>query len=80
MSFNTVIVGRNRTGNDTQALEVLNLMKESGVVPNTISYNSVIRAFGKNGNAIGAISLLEEMIKLVIHYLHWHYLHLYDLH
>ena len=41
MSFNIVIVGHSRTGNDTQALEVLNLMKESGVVPNTISYNSV---------------------------------------
>ena len=36
-----MIVGHSRTGNDTQALEVLNTMKESGVVPNTISYNSV---------------------------------------
>lgn len=42
-----------------QAMKLLTTMKEKGISPSDITYNSLIDAYGKNKDLVGAITILN---------------------
>lgn len=65
--YNTVIHAWKRSGEGEKAEEVLNMMIDSNVNPDEISYNGVIMAFAKNYKKYGyAADNAERVLKLMI--------------
>ncbi|KAK4703537.1 hypothetical protein P7C70_g2681, partial [Phenoliferia sp. Uapishka_3] len=61
--FNTLISKLSRARRAREALEYFDLMKESGVVPTSITYGAIINACCKTGDDVSAEMLFKEMVE-----------------
>ncbi|KAK7294221.1 hypothetical protein RJT34_17108 [Clitoria ternatea] len=59
--FNAVIYGFCKKGGVCEALQVMEEMKSSGVLPDVYSYSILIDAFCKKGDVMKGLDLMQEM-------------------
>lgn len=60
-TFNTVMSACGRAGEWQLALDVMQAIREWGLLPNRVTYNTAISACGKGGQPDAALGLLEDM-------------------
>lgn len=48
-----------KSGQLQQAMKLLTTMKEKGISPSDVTYNSLIDAFGKTKDLVGAMQILN---------------------
>jgi len=67
VSYNTIMKGYLADGKDKAASQLLSEMKQRGIAPNAVTYNSLISAMSQRGNSKVLWQLVEEMQAADIH-------------
>ncbi|KAL6200417.1 hypothetical protein ACLB2K_030198 [Fragaria x ananassa] len=62
VTFNTIIKGLCRMGDNNEAIQFLRKMEERGCQPNVVSYNTIIDSLCKKTLVVDAMNLFSEMI------------------
>ncbi|GFY87810.1 tetratricopeptide repeat (TPR)-like superfamily protein [Actinidia rufa] len=61
VTYNTLVFGLSKSGRVKEAKKFLGVMAEMSHLPDDVTYTSLMNGMCREGNALGALQLLEEM-------------------